>query len=327
MNQFYDVTVLHSGSPPYDENHSYKIITTKVIKATPFFLQSGLFHAYFNKRFDVVILLFDIRWLNVIIFLLFASIFNFKCKVITWGAWKTNRLFLDSIRCWLMQKADANVFYCVNSKSDFLASGLPECKAFVANNTFKVEVDVPCYLYKHKDVILFVGSLDARKRNIDLIQGFAAVIDQIPEKIRLVFVGDGVELELLKKEVAHLKLIDRVVFSGRMNSQDELIEYYNRALCSVSYGQAGLSVLQSIGFGVPFVTLKSAISGGEISNIEDGYNGILLENGSASLHKMLIKVSNDENYARYLGMNAYAYYQKYCKLEHMVNGFVEAIES
>lgn len=327
LNEFYDVTVLHSGKLPNDAKHSYKVIKTNTMKAGPFFLQSGLFNTYFKKKFDVVILLFDLRWPNILVFILFSFIFRLKCKVISWGAWKTNRSFLNSIRCLFMRIADANIFYCEDAKSDFIALGLPEHKAFVANNTFKVEIDVPCYLHRDKDIILFVGSLDARKRNIDLLQGFAAVVNQIPDKIRLVFIGDGSERALLEKKAERLNISSKVLFSGRMNSQDDLIEFYNRALCAVSYGQAGLSVLQSMGFGVPFLTLKGAISGGEISNIKHGHNGILLEQGLASLRRELIKISNDENYARKLGENAYDHYQKHCKLEHMVQGFVEAIEN
>lgn len=327
LNEFYDVTVLHSGQPPANTKHSYSVIHTKFMKLGPFFLQTGLLNAYYKKRFDVVILLLDLRWLNVLTFIIINTVFRLKCKVITWGAWKTNRRMLDAIRYWFMCRVDANIFYCENTKSDFLTVGLPEHRAFVANNTFKVQVDIPCYINSEKDSLLFVGSLDKRKKNILLLRGFAAVTSQISEKIKLVFIGDGPERLLLEEEANRLRITKRVRFLGRINNPDELIKYYNRAICTISYGQAGLSVLQSMGFGVPFMTLKDAISGGEISNIKNGHNGLLLDEGLDALQKNLIRVCNDEDWARHLGMKAYQHYQQHCKLEHMVNGFVAAIEN
>jgi len=226
-----------------------------------------------------------------------------------------------------MRKMDANVFYCEQARSDFLDLGLSFEKTFVANNTFKVEITVPAYKHDHKDLILFVGSLDGRKRNIELLEAFSIIIHKIPNGVSLAFVGDGPELAMLQDKADHLGLAKRVNFLGRKNSTNELKPLYNRALCSISYGQAGLSVLQSMGFGVPFVTLKDAISGGEITNIRHRHNGILLDPSPEHLCQMLIEICNNENYARSLGFNAYQHYQEHCKLEHMVKGFVEAIQS
>ena len=327
LNEFYDVTVLHSGQPPANTEHSYSIIHTNVMKLGPFYLQQGLFNTYYKNQFDAVILLFDLRWLNVVVFLFFRRILRLKCKVITWGSWKTNKRIVDAIRYWFMCRVDANIFYCDAAKLAFLKLGLPEHKAFVANNTFKVEIDVPCYLNSEKDSLLFVGSLDERKRNSTLLSAFAASIPHIPEKIRLVFIGDGPERLFLEDKVKRLGIINRVQFLGRINNPKELVKYYNKAICTVSYGQAGLSVLQSMGFGVPFMTLKNAVSGGEITNIKNEHNGVLLDAGLDALKRQLIRICNDEDWARSLGRNAYQYYQKNCKLEHMVQGFVEAIEN
>ena len=55
LNEHFDVTVLHSGQPPADNNHSYSIIHTKVMKLGPFYLQQGLFNTYYKNQFDAVI--------------------------------------------------------------------------------------------------------------------------------------------------------------------------------------------------------------------------------------------------------------------------------
>jgi glycosyltransferase involved in cell wall biosynthesis len=93
--------------------------------------------------------------------------------------------------------------------------------------------------------------------------------------------------------VVSLKIQNRVIFKGKITSNKDLIEFYRNAFVSVSFGQAGLSVLQSLGYGVPFITKKNAISGGEITNIIDKYNGFLCEDSVESLkEKILLIIKN-----------------------------------
>ena len=72
------------------------------------------------------------------------------------------------------------------------------------------------------------------------------------------------------------------------------MNFYKFAYCSISYGQAGLSVLQAFAFGVPFLTTENAISGGEKHNIENGKNGFLVK-GKKNFKKILIKFLTDQS--------------------------------
>jgi len=77
---------------------------------------------------------------------------------------------------------------------------------------------------------------------------------------------------------------------------------------------------------VPFITKINAISGGEKSNIKNGINGFFCEDSQVSLENTVIKICNNIELAREMGRNAYEYYSKYCTMENMVQGFVDAIE-
>ena len=118
-------------------------------------------------------------------------------------------------------------------------------------------------------------------------------------------------------------LSDRVIFSGRINEPEALKKCYQEAIFSVSYGQAGLSVLQSLGFGVPYVTSENAISGGEISNIKHGENGFFCSD-LQSLKRVMISLASDIDLARELGKNAFEYYSLNCSVDNMVDGFLDA---
>ena len=106
-----------------------------------------------------------------------------------------------------------------------------------------------------------------------------------------------------------------------------MLNYYAEAIVSVSFGQAGLAVLQSLAYGVPFITKRNAISGGEKTNIKDGFNGYFCEDNSEPLSQKILELCNDIQKARVLGQNAYNYYNEYCTIENMVQVFRDAIES
>lgn len=182
-------------------------------------------------------------------------------------------------------------------------------------------------MHENKNSILFVGSLNERKENDVLIKAFNSIKNEIRKDINLVFVGDGKEEDYLKALVQELQLNERVIFIGRINDADRLIDFYKEAIVSVSFGQAGLSVLQSFGFGVPFVTKRNAISGGEKTNIKHGENGFFSEDNITSLESILIRLINDIEYSRKLGKFAYEYYTNFCTIENMAKGMVSAIEN
>ena len=102
-------------------------------------------------------------------------------------------------------------------------------------------------------------------------------------------------------------------------------EFYQRAFAAISYGQAGLAVLQSFAFGVPYITGKDAISGGEKFNIVHGYNGLLINQNIDSFSSVFELFTNDRELYRNLGANAYRYYKEHASIEQMCEIFCKAI--
>lgn len=323
LSERYEVTVLHSGKKMVTDQDLYREIIVPVYKIGPIHLQPGLIKELINPKYSVVIVLFDVAWLTTLISVISR---NKKRKFILWGAWITNNRFANYVRLNLTKIADANIFYTHQAKMDFIKMNINEEKLFVANNTFDVGIQLHSYTNKLKNRILFVGSLDERKQNDILINAFKNIISKIPKNIILTIVGDGLQFNSLVNLVASLNLKNRVEFLGRINNNDLLKEQYKNAIVSVSFGQAGLTVLQSLGYGVPFLTKKNAISGGEITNIKNNYNGILCEDNIKSLEDNLIKLCSDIPLARKLGENAFNYYLRYCTIENMAQGFIDAIE-
>lgn len=321
LSKKYDVTVLHSGKSINDKNDFFSELIFPTKKIGPFFIQNGLIDNIKTNKYDYIILLFDPRWINTL-----YSIFKFRKthKIILWGGWFTKNYFINRIRILFSRGVFSNIYYNYLTLLDFQKNGIKD--TYVANNTFDVGTRTKCFNNSKKDYILFVGSLDLRKQNDVLIKAYEKIINKVPKDINLVFVGSGKESENLKILSSKLKLDKRIKFIGRIENSEELKTYYKRAIVCVSFGQAGLTVLQSLGYGVPFLTKKNSISGGEKFNIKDNYNGILCDNNLESLSKKLMKMCLDLNFSRKLGENAFNYYTKYCTIENMAQGFVDAIE-
>ena len=324
LSKKYDLTVLHSGDSTLKPNDKYKEIIFKVKKLGPFFIQKGILSEVNKEKYDYIILPFDLRWINTIISIYLR---NKKAKLILWGAWMTNSAIANRARIFLSKKADANLFYTQQARTDFINSGIDSENTFVANNTFDVGERIKAFEYEIKDQLLFVGKLDERKENEILIKAYANIINKIPSHIQLTIIGDGFEMEKLKRLVKKENIEHKVIFVGSIIDPKILQTYYKKAIVSVSFGQAGLSVLQSLGYGVPFLTKENAVSGGEMTNIKHRINGILCKDNIFSLEKALIELCNNNEFANRLGRNAYDYYSKYCTIENMNQGFLDAIEN
>lgn len=322
LGRCYDLTVLHSGEK-YNNAITYEQIVAQCYRIGPFRWQRHVVRQIVSNKYDAVIFLFDVAWVSTLFGALLSKLF---CRTLLWGAWYTKSEAANIVRTFYSKIADGNIFYSPGALLDFQSNGVGESKVYVANNTFKVVRKNPIPECGERWRILFIGSMDERKQNTILLNSFAAILSRIPNDIVLTFVGDGREFDTLVDQARSLDVSKRVEFLGRIEDVAMLEDIYDQTIVSISYGQAGLSVLQALGFGVPFMTKEGAISGGEIENVVHEYTGIICKTVD-DLECSMIRLSNDREFASRLGVQAYDYYQKYCTIENMVSGFIDAVES
>src|SRR5690554_7564832 len=154
---------------------------------------------------------------------------------------------------------------------------------------------------QEKTSFLFIGTLNKRKGLEDLIIAFSDLIKKNKiNDIHLNIIGDGKEKDNLI-ELAKLHSIEsRVNFLGQITSSKEKEVYFKKAIASISPKQAGLSVLESFSYGVPFLAYKDAISGGEHLNIKSGTNGYLL-NDKEELTSTMKEILENTTLSKQLG--------------------------
>lgn len=226
----------------------------------------------------------------------------------------------DKIRCFFYSKADALAFYTDYPIKKYAAMGIPKEKMFVAINTVAVS---PKKEPVKKDSILFIGTLYKAKGIQVLLDAYRDLRGKcsLPH---LNIIGTGPDYDSIKTWIESNQLDDIIHLKGAIYDINEKAEYFARALACISPKQAGLSVLESMGYGVPFITIKDAITGGEMLNIHNGVDGIILDTPNELL-PTLENISREPQRYVEMGVAAQKYYNDYCTPKHMAHGLWQAI--
>lgn len=129
-----------------------------------------------------------------------------------------------------------------------------------------------------KRVLLYVGSLEQRRNPIFLFQ----VLKNLPEEYVLIMVGQGPQYDEVSTLVKDYNMERRCFLLGKL-SQRELPALYGIAdlfLLASDYEIYGMVILESMYFGVPVVSSRTA---GSESIIDDNENGMLLDSFDVDL--------------------------------------------
>ena len=223
----------------------------------------------------------------------------------------------------IRKRADALIFYSEKAKEMHISRGFNKDDLFVANNTVKVEeVKLTPNL---KQNLLFIGTLYLEKGLQSLLNSYKEANNTDNSIPKLAIVGGGEQFSLVKDWVTANLLEEKIELLGPIYDRHEKAKIFQKSLVCISPDQAGLSVLESLGYGVPFITSKDAITGGESFNIQNNYNGILMDNVSELKNTILDISRNREKYIK-MGENAYSYYWTNRTPEIMAGGIQDAVE-
>lgn len=319
-----DVVVVHSGKRLRKETDRFEEIILPLRKIGPFRLQTGLTKYLTLSKPDSVIAMFDIRWPLTVL-----AMFRFDKKLnwIWWGLGRGKSKIATFVKRIILLRQNPVVFYSRHSMSEFMSVRRKQGSFFVARNTLLVENRIRAYLTDSKTHFINVGSLLPRKRNDLLIESLHRIRLSGVSIPKLLLVGDGPERQKLESLVCRLQMNDIVVFSGFTNDPGDLANYYRHAIASVSFGQAGLAVLQSFAHGVPFITGAKAVSSGEVENIIDGKTGLICEHNPQGLESALKRFILEPEFSRKAGQAAYEFFSENTTVDHMVDEFRKALAS
>lgn len=324
-----DLTVAYTVSTEFQES-SYPLIKLPYYRLGKIIWHKGLYKLI--REYDVVIYPPHLKMIK----LTMSPFFLNKPKFVPWSIGlhvSYNRqynlgrapAFIDYFYEFIQDHADARLFYTKDVVEYWKKhKKLDESKCFVAHNTVKVENSKSPYPYDQKDSFLFVGALYKQKGLGELLEAYAIAYARKGDLPYLEIIGKGSERESLEKQAKDLGVIDKIRFEGPIYDEKILSEFFNKAKLCISPKQAGLTVLKSMGYGVPFVSRPDAITGGERNNIVDGYNGIFYNSVEQLTNILLESTNNTVKYSK-IAQNSYDYYIQNASPNKMAQGVIDAI--
>lgn len=276
------------------------------------------------KQYDVIIAYGDIAWLKYSTLPWFNSnkvVFHTIGVSASYEKGYDQHKGWDKIRNFFYKKASALAFYTDYPINKYVEMGVPREKLFVAPNTVAVS---PIEGVVEKDSILVIGTLYREKGLQLLLDAYAALKDKCKLPI-LNIIGKGPDYDIIKQWIEDNKMQDIIFLRGAIFDINEKAKYFAKALACISPKQAGLTVLESMGYGVPFVTTKNAITGGELLNVHNGIDGVVLENESQLTAIINDIADNPDKYVA-MGKEAKKYYDENRTPQHMAEGLWAAIQ-
>jgi glycosyltransferase involved in cell wall biosynthesis len=325
LARHYQLTVLHSGSSSVAPSDKFSEVLIPCVKYWGIKWQNNLLKKIREIQPDVVVAGDDLRYLG---FALARLVSPASLPWVWWGVNLTHNCFLSFVKFnFIFRNHDSLIFYDRKSMNRVISLGIDSSRLYLANNTVYVDQRPLSNDFQLRKSFINVGSLDHRKKNDVLLRVFSSIIRMRGNGYKLYLIGDGPELDSLRSLAAELDISKNVIFTGKIEEPQILYEYYKTALASVSFGQAGLAVLQSMAHGVPFITSKSAITGGELTNILHNINGIICDDSEEDLLKSIIELIDYPSKADALGKSSYEYYHNQANINIMIEGFLAALRS
>ena len=281
------------------------------------------------KNFDVVIAYGQSTWLS------YSSLSlkkNRKFKLLFWsiGAPASyNRKYGDAGKLYhtfndfFDHQADGLIFYSEPPIEMHKKRGFSKQKMFVANNTVKVLKQ--SINPEIKNTILFIGTLYLEKGLDILLDSYLNAYRENINISELNIVGGGEQYNDILEWIEKNNLVEKIHLLGPIYDENTKADIFSKSIACISPLQAGLSVLESMGYGVPYITMEDAITGGEAFNIQNNENGLRLDNVD-EFKNVILDISKDKEKYIQLGLNAYNHYWENRKPEDMAKGISDAIE-
>lgn len=295
---------------------------------------------------DIIITDFALAILSNWLLLILRPFFRFR--LILWGhgynkktGFNPNRYFIDKLRIWFINRADAIIVYSDQNKaiiSKYLKN--PE-KIFIAHNTLDTRELTKLREQmekKGKDNIkkeigfnaqynlIYIGRILKDKEPDRLINVFKMLTKRL-DSVALHFIGDGPMVKQLKDITQGLN----VKFWGNMTNDYQTGRLLFASDLMVMPGYLGLSVVHSFCFDKPVVSQKRGEQGPfhspEVEYVIDGKTGFLVKYGNNELMAdTIIKYLNDEKKQLMMKGEIRTMVQGVCSIDNMIVGIKKAID-
>ena len=270
-------------------------------------------------QFDLVVMMFDLRWLS-----LYQLLFFHHKKTVLWGQGMGSIKILASVKAKLINRSLGFIAYEKTGEQFFSQHNVLPAKLAYAGNT--VDVVNHALSKKPRRYFIYMGRLQARKELDQLIRAFALLPKQLQQRSGLLFLGDGGILGELEAQVKSSGLNEFCQFVPGSYDLKLVKSYLDEAIAYVSPGHLGLGVLHAFACGVPVISRRAVKHAPEAVNIKDSVNGFLTgESDQSVMEAMQRYLTSAELHHRHCSA-AYCRYTEHRTMTKMVTRFVDALD-
>ncbi len=276
------------------------------------------------REYDAVIAYGNIAWLKYSTLPWFNKmpvVYHTIGVSATYGKGYDEHKEWDKVRKFFYSKANALAFYTDYPIAKYEAMGIHKEKMFVAPNTVAV---APVKVEVKRDTLLVIGTLYKEKGIQSLLDAYKKLRPSCKLPL-LNIIGKGPDYDAIKNWIQENEMQDLIVLRGAIYDIDEKAKYFAQALACISPKQAGLTVLESMGYGVPFVSSKNAITGGELFNVHNGIDGVIMGSDS-ELTEVVRDIANNPDKYIAMGVKAKEFYDNNRTPKHMADGLWNAVK-
>jgi len=224
----------------------------------------------------------------------------------------------------LIQSFDALITYSQTGAAEYVDSGFPKDRVFIAINAMMPAPEHPLP-QRTKDLsaenlrLLFVGRLQTRKNLDNLI----TACSRIPASLQpdLLIVGDGPERAVLEALAA--KVYPKAHLTGALYG-DDLEEQFQKADLFVLPGTGGLALQQAMSYGLPVIAAQADGTQADLVRPENGWQ--IPSDDIDALVQTLSEALSDLPNLRHMGEESYRIVKEEINLEKMVSVFLDALQ-
>lgn len=313
----------------------------------PFHSHPAIWHAVTATKFDVAVLGWNLRYLQLVPGLLRARLGRRPTLLWGHGFSRAEHRVKRAVRDAVIGLTDGMILYGHATRRRLAAAGVCESKLFVAQNAIDqsaIEQAIRSWRsepgrleawqrqegLRDGEVVAFVSRVEPDKRVEFLLEAFARLAARMPD-VTLAIIGGGSRLDAAKTMARSLGLAERVRFTGPIYQEEQLAPWLLTAGCFAYPEAIGLSIYHGFGYGLPVVTSDDIASHNpEIESLEPGVNGILyahrdVEAFASAVGRVIADAASRDLWRR--GAIDTVHRPGGFNLETMVQGYAEALRS
>jgi len=243
-----------------------------------------------------VVIEFNLR--NISFYYVFLVRKIFRKKIYLWGhAWsrKGQKSRSEYLRYFFKRYSTGFIGYTNNQKKQ-LENQLSQKEISAACNSIFYKNELYPIIKDSNEItnFIYVGRLVSEKKIFTLVKAFKTIIEKLSEECKLVIVGDGDEYLGIEKYIEKNNLTNKILLLGHISDYDKLKDLYSNAIASISPGYVGLSITQSLGFGVPMIISKNENHSPEIEAASNDNSLFFETDNIASLSDTLLKIEKNK---------------------------------